>query len=63
MSPKAEDNYCCFARPYTAFPRRGGALSPCILDLKVRDFTYNRLSFVLALEVGFVCCGLVTYAD
>jgi hypothetical protein len=62
-SPKADDNYCSFARPYTAFPHRGDAPSLRILDSKVRHFACNRLSFVPALEVCFLYCGLLTYAD
>jgi hypothetical protein len=36
MAPKAEDGYCRFSRPYTAFPHRGDAPSPCLQDLKCR---------------------------
>jgi hypothetical protein len=63
MSSKAEDDYCRFPRPYTAFPHRGDAPSPCILGLKVHNFACKRLRFAQALEVYPVCCDLVTYAD
>jgi hypothetical protein len=36
MAPKAEDGYCRFSRPYTAFPHRGDAPSSCLQDLKCR---------------------------